>query len=112
MSTDEYFFREGCFITELSNRADDPAVSVARVRVEPGKTTRWHRLRDTVERYVILSGKGTADIGDDAPTQVQAGDTVLIPASRPQRIRNDGQDDLVFLAVCTPRFILENYEDC
>ena len=50
---DEYYFEEGCYITELHNRADDPAVSVARARVPPGVTTRWHTLGGITERYVI-----------------------------------------------------------
>ena len=50
----EYYFAEGCFINELSNTAQDPAVSIARARVAPGVTTRWHRLRDTIEREFAL----------------------------------------------------------
>ncbi len=38
----EYYFDEGCFITELSNTTDDAQVSIARARVETGKTTKWH----------------------------------------------------------------------
>ena len=52
----EYFFREGCFINELSNRPDDDGLSIARVRVRAGEGTRWHSLNDTIERYVILHG--------------------------------------------------------
>ena len=111
MSNTEYFFREGCFITELSNSAGDPAVSIARARVEPGRVTRWHRLRNTVERYVILSGAGVVEIGEAPAREVHANDVVIIPALRPQRIRNIGTADLIFLAICTPRFVLENYED-
>ena len=73
----EYYFREGCFITELANSADDASVSIARARVESGKTTRWHYLVDTVERYVILSGAGRVEIGDAPASTVGAGDAVL-----------------------------------
>jgi mannose-6-phosphate isomerase-like protein (cupin superfamily) len=111
MDHTEYFFREGCFITELSNNAADPGVSIARARVEPGHVTRWHWLRDTVERYVILSGVGAVEIGTEPVRDVRSGDVVIIPALCPQRIRNIGTDDLIFLAICTPRFVLENYED-
>jgi len=107
----EYYFREGCFITELSNDADDPSVSIARARVEPGKTTRWHHLIDTVERYVILSGEGLAEIGDEPPRAVGAGDVIIIPALCRQRISNIGNDNLIFLAICSPRFFSENYRD-
>ena len=43
----EFYTSEKCYITELSNTPDDPDVSIARARVEPGVTTRWHRLKGT-----------------------------------------------------------------
>jgi len=102
---------ERCHILELSNSADDPGMSIARARVEPGVTTRWHRVIDTLERYVILDGVGRMEIGDMPPQEVQAGDVVMIPPSVRQRIANVGAGDLVFLAICTPRFLPESYED-
>ena len=107
----EYFFDEGCFINELANSAQDGAVSVAQARVEAGGTTRWHRLRDTTERYVILSGTGCVEVGDLPPQTVSAGDCVVIPPLCRQRISNTGDSDLVFLAICSPRFRQNNYED-
>ncbi|WP_348672462.1 cupin domain-containing protein [uncultured Abyssibacter sp.] len=109
---EEYWFREGCHILEWLNSADDPAVSVARARVPAGSVTRWHRLQGITERYLILSGHGEADIGDGAPQPVGVGSVVHIPSGERQRIRNTGSDELVFLAVCTPRFTPERYEDC
>ena len=102
---------ERCHILELSNSPDDPEMSIARARVEPGVTTRWHRVADTLERYVILDGVGRMEIGDYPPQEVQAGDVVMIPPSVRQRIANVGESDLVFLAICTPRFKPEAYED-
>lgn len=102
---------ERCHILELSNSADDPEMSIARARVEPGVTTRWHRVVDTLERYVILDGVGRMEIGDYPPQEVQAGDVVMIPPSVRQRIANIGAGDLVFLAICTPRFEPGAYED-
>ncbi len=107
----EYYTEERCHINELSNTANDPAVSIAQARVEPGITTRWHRVRDTVERYVILSGTGRVEVGLLPATDVAAGDVVLIPASCRQRITNTGTGDLLFLAICSPRFDQRNYED-
>lgn len=109
--TDEYWFREGCHITELSNTAEDPDVSVARARVEPGCVTRWHALEETVERYLILQGHGEVGLGDEPPRPVAVHDVVTIPAGCPQRIRNTGEQDLVFLAICSPRFLPSNYRD-
>ncbi|KAA3628190.1 MAG: cupin domain-containing protein [Proteobacteria bacterium] len=107
---DEYFIEEGCFILELANSAEDPQLSIARARVIPGVATRWHRLRDTAERYLILEGTGSVEVGEDSPRNVSPGDVVLIPPMMRQRITNTGDIDLVFLALCTPRFLPENYE--
>jgi len=107
----EYWFDEGCHINELSNDPGDTAVSIARARVGPGGVTHWHRLRGTVERYVILSGIGRVEIGELAAQEVGPGDVVIIPSGCRQRISNPGQTDLVFLAICTPRFEPAAYED-
>ena len=107
----EFYTPERCYIIELSNSPDDPAVSIARARVAPGVTTRWHRVVGTTERYVMIAGRGRVEVGDSAPQEVSPGDVVLIPPSCRQRIANVGDDDLVFLAVCTPRFRPEAYED-
>ncbi|WP_211234581.1 cupin domain-containing protein [Solimonas soli] len=102
---------ERCYITELSNHDGDEAVSIARARVAPGVTTRWHRLRDIAERYVIVSGHGTVEVEGLPALRVARDDVVLIPAGHRQRIRNDGEQDLIFLAICTPRFRWDAYED-
>jgi len=101
---DEHWFQEGCHILEVANHADDPYVSIARARVEPGVTTQWHSLHRTMERYLIIQGQGCAEIGALPPTQVTVGDVVCIPADTRQRICNTGQDDLVFYAICSPPF--------
>ena len=107
----EFYTAEKCFITELSNSSDDAEVSIARARLAPGVTTNWHRLKGTGERYCIINGKGLVEIGAMSPQKVSSGDVVLIPPMCRQRITNTGSDDLIFLAICTPRFLLSNYED-
>jgi mannose-6-phosphate isomerase-like protein (cupin superfamily) len=110
-TTLEYFFTEGCFITEGWNSPHDADVSIARARVEPGVTTRWHRLRGVTERYLILEGRGHVEVGDEPPEDVGPGAVVMIPPGVRQRITNRGDADLIFLAICTPRFTLTGYED-
>jgi len=105
----EFATSERCSIVEVSNSADDAEVSIARARVAPGVVTRWHRLAGTAERYVVLEGMGRVEVGDDVRETVTSGDVVLIPAGVAQRIANVGECDLVFLAICTPRFRSENY---
>ena len=108
---EEFFTSERCYITELSNSSDDPDASIARARLKPGVTTCWHRLNNTVERYYIVSGRGHVEIGALPPHEVSAGDIVLIPPLCRQRITNVGSEDLIFIAICTPRFSDSVYED-
>ena len=105
----ESLTHENCFILELANDAGDPDVSIARARVLPGVTTEWHRVKDIDERYVIVRGKGKVEVGDLPPAIVGEGDVVRIPANMPQRITNVGEVDLVFFAVCSPRFVQSAY---
>jgi mannose-6-phosphate isomerase-like protein (cupin superfamily) len=107
----EFYTDEGCFIIELSNTPQDEAVSIARARVEPGVTTRWHRLRGITERYVMVEGRGRVELGDHPPREIGPGEVVIIQAMQRQRIANVGKGDLIFLAICTPRFRRECYEE-
>ena len=102
---------ERCYILEMSNSPTDEALSIARARVEPGVTTALHRIKRTAERYVILQGSGRVEVGSRSPEPVEPGDVVLIPPGTDQRITNTGKGDLIFLALCTPRFEPRNYED-
>ncbi|MFN7782046.1 MAG: cupin domain-containing protein [Lysobacterales bacterium] len=107
----EYWFIEGCHILEWHNRANDPALSVARARVPSGQTTRWHRLEGITERYLILSGKGRVELEGLASAEISTGAVVVIPPGCAQRIACVGDEELVFLAMCTPRFEAQAYED-
>ena len=107
----EFYTEERCYIRELSNSPGDPAVSIAHARVAPGVTTRWHRLTGITERYVLLAGAGRVEIGALPPQLLGPGDVALIPPGCPQRIANTGATDLLFLAICSPRYQPEAYQD-
>ncbi|MDN5837058.1 MAG: cupin domain-containing protein [Nitrosospira sp.] len=107
----ERYTQERSHIVETSNTLEDHQVSIARAPVVPAVTTRWHRLVGITERYYILSGNGQMEI-DDSPAQtVHPGNVVRIPPACRQRITNMGADDLIFLAICSPRFTSAAYED-
>ena len=78
--------------------------------MKPGITTKLHRVRGLIERYLIISGSGVATIGDAQSERVNPGDVVVIPPGVMQKIKNDGQTDLVFYAICSPRYIENAYE--
>ena len=104
----EVWTSERCFISEIVNDERWPEFSLARCRVEPGVTTELHAL-SVHEVYVIEHGCGLMYVGDEPPFPVAAGDTVTISQQTPQRIANTGNDDLVFLCLCTPRFSSDCY---
>ena len=99
----ETYFEENCFVTEIHNTPEDPALSVARIRVAARTATRWHRL-DVDERYVVVEGTGIMELDGVAPAEVGPGDVVVVPAGCAQRIRNETDDDLIVHCLCTPRF--------
>ena len=105
----EYYFGEGCHILESWNDPNDPQTSIARARVAVGVTTQWHTLAGVTERYLIVAGEGRVEVGDRTGT-VQSGDVVVIPPRVRQRITNTGTADLVFYAICTPRFTPACYQ--
>lgn len=104
----EYFFKEGCYIEEWQNHQSEPELSIAKVRVLAGQTTKLHTLINTTERYVVLSGQAIVTVGDRS-WPVKETSVVTIAAGEPQKIANTGDQDLVFLALCTPRFEDQNY---
>ena len=108
-SAQEFETDERCHIIEVANDTGDEQLSIARARVEPGMTTAWHRLDGISERYLIISGQGLVEVDELEPTIVAAGDVVRIPAGAAQRIANTGDDQLIFYALCTPRFEAQAY---
>jgi len=108
--SDEYYFKEGCHILEVLNSAEDPALSIARAKVAPATETQLHALKDTFERYYVLQGTGVVTVGRTEQS-VGEGDVVCIAPGVAQKIKNTGDEDLVFLAMCTPRFIVDNYTE-
>ena len=104
----ECWTSERCYITELLNDAEQPEVSVAHARVEPGVTTELHAL-SVAEWYVLEQGRGLMRVGNNEPFAVSDGDTVAVPKGVSQQITNTGDDDLVFLCVCVPKFSQECY---
>jgi len=106
----ESYFEEDCFIAELLNTPDCPGLSIARARVEPGVSTVLHRVRGADEIYYLLSGEGQVEMDGQIIGTMHPGDLLRIPADATQRITNTGREDLIFLAICTPRFEPGRYE--
>lgn len=50
------------------------------------------------------------EVGTLEATDVSEGDVIRIPADTRQRITNTGDTDLIFYAICTPRFKAAHYQ--
>jgi len=110
LEASEILIPEGCHIIEIMNQ---PGIdfSIARARAEAGVTTALHKVKGTTECYYILAGTGLVQSGNQMKGNVAAGDVVMFPPDAPQTITNTGREDLVFLAICYPRFVNEAYVD-
>ena len=102
---------ERCTINELLNHIDDEHCSIAKASVAPGISTQLHAVKNTIERYIILEGEGEVIINHSPAESVSYLDVITIPAGVSQKIKNCGQNDLVFLCICTPRFEQKNYQN-
>jgi len=109
--SEEFYTDERCYIVELLNDEASPQMSMARCRVLPGVITQLHALEGTQETYFIEQGSGVMDDGKGDLIEVGVGDSVKIGRNCPQRIRNTGDNDLVFLVVCQPRFVPKCYRN-
>jgi len=49
----EFLTAERCYIVETWNNSEDPALSIARARVEPGVTTAWHWLDGVIVAGIV-----------------------------------------------------------
>lgn len=105
-----FMTEERCTITEILNVEACPEASLALAEVAPGVTTRLHAVTATLEVYLILCGRGLAEVGGVA-ADVGPGDRVVIPPGTPQRITNTGSETLAFHCLCAPRFEQANYVD-
>ena len=103
-----FYTAERCHISEYINTELSPESSLAQCRVAVGITTQLHSLKIT-ERYFVQEGEGLMELNQTERFMIKPGDTVIIPPNCPQRVRNTGHQELVFLCLCTPRFEPEHY---
>ena len=104
----EFYTEERCYITELCNSGYNAGASLAIARVEVGLTTQLHSLTGTTETYIVIDGVGQMEV-DGQTFAISAGDQVVIPPGVSQRVSNEGESDLRFYCLCTPRFQPECY---
>ncbi len=83
--------------------------SLAHATVQKGGKTVPHRLKNSVEVYYIIQGRGVMHIDDEAE-EIRENQAVFIPPGSVQWIENTGDEDLVFICVVSPPWSEEDEE--
>lgn len=99
----------GEVISELIGKGDgDPANhSLARILIPSGKSSHSHYHKLSQETYYILAGQGQMQVNGKEFT-LGPGMACHIEQGEIHQIKNEGEEDLVFLAVCVPAWVPED----
>jgi mannose-6-phosphate isomerase-like protein (cupin superfamily) len=81
--------------------------SLAEIVLPPGRASLKHYHPTAEESYYILSGIARLVV-DGESTVLGPGDGVVILPDQVHQILNDGDADLIFLAVCVPAWTPDN----
>lgn len=85
---------------------DEPGVKVKRIVVHPGASISLQLHRHRAEHWTIVAGTGEIEI-DDKKIAARRDTTVFVPIGAKHRIRNTGNDDIVFIEVQTGDKLVE-----
>ncbi len=100
---------DGCLLKELFNPLKDElelGYSFAVGRVQLGGETYLHRLKNS-EVYFVLKGTAEVYVNDESGV-VSAGQAIYIPPGAPQRVKNVGSDELLFICIVDPAWKLDD----
>lgn len=81
--------------------------SLARIVIPPGKSSAAHYHKISQETYFILEGEGRMNVADK-DFVIRPGQSCHIEPGEIHLIKNQGEADLVFLAVCVPPWVPED----
>ena len=100
-----FITKDGSEICSILDRTNSTAVnqSLAEATLPPGAETEEHCHPRTEEIYYLLRGRGLISLEGEG-REVRPGDGILIPPGTRHRIRNIGQEPLVFLCCCSPPY--------
>ena len=96
-------------ISELIGKAagDQSNHSLAYIVIPPGKSSDPHFHQVSQESYYILEGEGEMVV-DQQKLTLTPGQVCYIEPGEIHQISNQGEGDLVFLAVCVPPWVPED----
>jgi len=81
--------------------------SLAQIMLPPGKASLKHYHPVAEESYHILSGVGRIEM-DGETASLKPGDSIAILPNQVHRIFNEGDENLIFLAICVPAWTPDN----
>lgn len=87
--------------------ADEPDHKVKRICVSPGKRLSLQRHRRRAEHWYLVRGDVVVTI-DDRELDLQPGEAVDIPCGAAHRLRNAGEDEVIFIEVQTGEYFGED----
>ncbi len=90
-------FKGGNGILETRNFVDEQN-KIMLSQLKPGANSGYHRHEGNSEIVYILSGVGHFEY-DDTQESVKAGDVHYCPMGHAHAMYNDGEEDLVYLAI-------------
>jgi len=100
-----YQTKDGSLIKPLMDLSNSPVknLSLAQATVSSGSRTYPHLHTQSEEIYYLLQGKGKIHIEGES-REVVPFDAILIPPGASHYIENIGQEDLIFLCLCSPPY--------
>lgn len=100
---------QGEIIAEMIGTAagDNANHSLARIIIPPGKSSSSHYHKISQETYFILKGEGSMTINNQDFTLLP-GQACWIEAGEVHQIKNNGETELVFIAICAPAWVPED----
>ena len=84
-----------------------PNHSLARIVIPPGKSSEPHYHKVSQETYFILEGEGRMSVGGKE-FNIKPGQACHIEPEEIHQIKNQREENLVFLAVCVPPWVPED----
>jgi mannose-6-phosphate isomerase-like protein (cupin superfamily) len=91
------------------NDGQDIGYSLAHASLAAGEASKPHRLQGRSETYILQQGSGRAWV-EGQSYDMEAGDTLFIPAGAEQYIENTGSEPLTFWCVVCPPWSEETEE--
>ncbi len=104
-----FITKDGSEIRSILDRTNSSArnLSLAEATLPPGTATVEHAHLQAEEIYYVLRGRGSMTLAGEQ-REVGPGDGILIPPGTRHRIRNVGEEPLVFLCCCAPPYSHED----